>query len=122
MACAGSRVITGVLEPDRARGLTDADGMTMADALRKAGREPDHLGPDPEVLRRIGAFVELHVEQGRGLVDLESPSPSAPTSGPTAAGASTSPVRPTTRAPRGSRIVTTRCSASPSRPHRSRGG
>ena len=84
MACAGSRVITGVLEPDRARGLTDADGMTMADALRKAGREPDHLGPDPEVLRRIGAFVELHVEQGRGLVDLESPSPSAPTSGPTA--------------------------------------
>ena len=73
VACAGSRVITGVLEPDRARGLTDADGMTMADALRKAGREPDHLGPDPEVLRRIGAFVELHVEQGRGLVDLEKP-------------------------------------------------
>jgi len=42
----------------------------MAEAMRAAGREPDQLGPDPEALARIGAFVELHVEQGRGLVDL----------------------------------------------------
>jgi beta-ureidopropionase / N-carbamoyl-L-amino-acid hydrolase len=27
-----------------------------------------HLGPDVEALRRVGCFVELHVEQGRGLV------------------------------------------------------
>jgi N-carbamoyl-L-amino-acid hydrolase len=33
-----------------------------------AGRAP--LGPDPEALRRIGTFVELHVEQGRALADL----------------------------------------------------
>jgi N-carbamoyl-L-amino-acid hydrolase len=73
VACAGSRVITGVLDAERARSLTDADGMTMADALRRAGRDPELLGPDPDALRRIGAFVELHVEQGRGLEDLDQP-------------------------------------------------
>ena len=31
------------------------------------------LGVDREALDRIGAFVELHVEQGRGLVDLDQP-------------------------------------------------
>ncbi|PSK67722.1 N-carbamoyl-L-amino acid hydrolase [Micromonospora sp. MH33] len=73
VACAGSRVITGVLDSDRARGLRDADGVTMAEAMRTAGRDPATLGPDAETLRRLGAFVELHVEQGRGLVDLGHP-------------------------------------------------
>ncbi|SER32389.1 allantoate amidohydrolase [Microlunatus flavus] len=73
VACAGSRVITGALEADRALGLADADGTTLAEALRAAGRRPEDLGPDPEALRRVGTFVELHVEQGgeqgRRLVD-----------------------------------------------------
>jgi beta-ureidopropionase / N-carbamoyl-L-amino-acid hydrolase len=70
VSCAGSRVITGVLSPDRARALRDADGITMADAMRAAGRRPEQLGPDPEALGRIGSFIELHVEQGRGLAEL----------------------------------------------------
>ena len=40
IACAGSRVITGALEPDRARALTDADGITWAEAYARAGRDP----------------------------------------------------------------------------------
>lgn len=68
VACAGSRLITGVLDADRARGLRDADGITMAEALATAGRDPSELGRDDETLRRIGSFIELHVEQGRGLV------------------------------------------------------
>lgn len=71
VACAGSRVITGAMTADRARSLTDVDGVTMAEAWRKAGRDPDVLGPDPETLARIGTFVELHVEQGRFLGDTE---------------------------------------------------
>ena len=67
IACAGSRIITGALDADRARGLTDADGITMAEAWRAAGRDPAALGPDEEALRRVHAFVELHVEQGRAL-------------------------------------------------------
>jgi len=31
------------------------------------------LGPDPEALSRIGSFVELHIEQGRGLINLGRP-------------------------------------------------
>jgi len=70
VACAGSRVITGALGADRARSLTDRDGVTMAEAIRRAGRDPAALGRDDETLARVGAFVELHVEQGRRLVDL----------------------------------------------------
>jgi N-carbamoyl-L-amino-acid hydrolase len=70
VSCAGSRMITGILSADQARALRDADGVTMAEAMRAAGRQSDHLGPDPEALARVGAFVELHVEQGRGLIDL----------------------------------------------------
>jgi len=29
-----------------------------------------HVGTDVEALGRVGTFVELHVEQGRGLIDL----------------------------------------------------
>ncbi|WP_134774951.1 allantoate amidohydrolase [Ornithinimicrobium flavum] len=73
IACAGSRVLTGQLAVDRALALTDADGVSMAQALRSAGRDPGAFGPDPETLARVGCFVELHVEQGRALVDLGTP-------------------------------------------------
>src|SRR6476646_5038874 len=67
IACAGSRIITGALDADRARSLTDADGVSMADAWRSAGRDPATLGRDDEAVRRIGHFVELHVQQGTAL-------------------------------------------------------
>jgi beta-ureidopropionase / N-carbamoyl-L-amino-acid hydrolase len=71
IACAGSRLITGTLSPDRAAGLRDVDGVSLADALAGAGRDVAVLGRDDEALQRIGCFVELHIEQGRGLVDLD---------------------------------------------------
>ncbi len=70
VACAGSRVITGAMTADRARGLKDVDGVTMAEAIHRAGRDPGHLGRDDETLARIGTYVELHVEQGRALDHL----------------------------------------------------
>jgi N-carbamoyl-L-amino-acid hydrolase len=73
VACAGSRLLTGALEPERARGLRDADGTSLAEAMRAAGADPLALGRDDEALRRIGAYVELHVEQGRGLVHAGAP-------------------------------------------------
>jgi N-carbamoyl-L-amino-acid hydrolase len=72
VACAGSRLLTGALDADRARGLRDDDGRTMAAAMAAAGVDPRHVGRDDEALRRVGAFVELHVEQGRGLVHREA--------------------------------------------------
>jgi beta-ureidopropionase / N-carbamoyl-L-amino-acid hydrolase len=73
LACVGSRLSTGALDADRARALTDDDGITMAEAQRAAGMDPRHLGRDDEALARVGVFVELHVEQGRGLVDAGAP-------------------------------------------------
>lgn len=68
IACAGSQLLTGVLSADRALGLKDVDGITMAEALTARGRDPRAVGPDPELLDQIGTFVELHVEQGKSLI------------------------------------------------------
>ena len=69
IACAGSRLLTGSLDADAALALRDRDGDTMADVVRRAGRDPEGLGRDDEVLRCVGTFLELHVEQGRDLVE-----------------------------------------------------
>lgn len=71
--CLGSRLLTGALAPEKALRLRDRDGVSLADAMGGAGADVDRLGADPERLGRIGAFVELHVEQGRALVDLDRP-------------------------------------------------
>lgn len=67
VACLGSRLLTGAIDVDKALNLRDADGDTFADVARVNGLDPRHVGPDPEALARIGQFVELHVEQGKGL-------------------------------------------------------
>ncbi|MEU0833253.1 allantoate amidohydrolase [Streptomyces sp. NPDC056231] len=67
LACVGSRLAAGQLTVEKAHRLRDGDGITLPQAMEAAGYDPDAIGPDPERLARIGAFVELHVEQGRSL-------------------------------------------------------
>ncbi|AZS90010.1 allantoate amidohydrolase [Streptomyces griseoviridis] len=67
LACVGSRLAAGQLTVAAAHALTDADGVTLPQAMAAAGHDPDAIGADRERLDRIGAFVELHVEQGRAL-------------------------------------------------------
>jgi N-carbamoyl-L-amino-acid hydrolase len=67
LACVGSRLASGQLTPQKAAELRDADGVSLPDAMERAGYDSSRIGPDPERLVRIGAFVELHVEQGRAL-------------------------------------------------------
>ncbi|MFF7182667.1 allantoate amidohydrolase [Streptomyces sp. NPDC008121] len=67
LACVGSRLAAGRLTKEQAYELRDADGITLPQAMEAAGHDPGTIGPDPERLARIGAFVELHVEQGRAL-------------------------------------------------------
>jgi N-carbamoyl-L-amino-acid hydrolase len=73
LACVGSRLTTGLLDIERAHLLRDSEGVTLAAALERSGIDPQSIGRDDEALSRIGAFVELHVEQGRGLVHLGAP-------------------------------------------------
>ncbi|MEU0300035.1 allantoate amidohydrolase [Streptomyces sp. NPDC006175] len=67
LACVGSRLAAGQLTAEQAHRLRDGDGVSLPQAMEAAGYDPDAIGPDPERLARIGAFVELHVEQGRAL-------------------------------------------------------
>ncbi|WP_327686850.1 allantoate amidohydrolase [Streptomyces sp. NBC_00467] len=67
LACVGSRLSAGQLTKEKAYQLRDGDGVSLPEAMEAAGYDPETIGPDPERLARIGAFVELHVEQGRAL-------------------------------------------------------
>ncbi|MEU6120141.1 allantoate amidohydrolase [Streptomyces sp. NPDC047117] len=67
LACVGSRLAAGQLTVEKAHELKDADGISLPQAMERAGYDPERIGADDERLARIGAFVELHVEQGRAL-------------------------------------------------------
>jgi beta-ureidopropionase / N-carbamoyl-L-amino-acid hydrolase len=69
----GSRVLAGALDPAEVLDRTDEAGVSLAKAVRDAGLDPRSLGPDPDRLASLAAFVELHVEQGRGLADHDAP-------------------------------------------------
>ena len=66
--CPASRMLTAMRSTGRC-----AAAPTMAEAMTAAGHDTGEVGPDDEALRRVGIFVELHVEQGRGLIDLGRP-------------------------------------------------
>ncbi len=70
VACLGSRLLTAAIDPTFARELRDQDGVSLAEAMRAAGRDPGALGADDELLAGIGAYVELHIEQGSALAGL----------------------------------------------------
>lgn len=71
VACLGSRLLSGAITPDRLAQLTDASGRRFVDVARDASLSAP--GYDAESLARIGVYVELHVEQGKGLIDLDAP-------------------------------------------------
>jgi N-carbamoyl-L-amino-acid hydrolase len=61
LACLGSRLATGAARWEDARELADRDGVRLGDVVEGGGST---------LLDGVGTFVELHVEQGRALVDL----------------------------------------------------
>jgi beta-ureidopropionase / N-carbamoyl-L-amino-acid hydrolase len=76
IACLGSKLMTGAFSPDAALRLTDGAGITLAAALAELSPpllDPAGFGRDDARLASLSAFVELHVEQGRGLADLDAP-------------------------------------------------
>ena len=73
LACLSSRLATGAATPEKVRNLTDPEGITYAEAAEAAGFDHSSIGADKEGLARLGQFVELHIEQGKGLIDLDRP-------------------------------------------------
>ncbi|WP_435747207.1 allantoate amidohydrolase [Nocardioides sp. SYSU DS0663] len=66
LACLGSRLAAGAVAWSDVEGLRDRDGVRLADVV-------DGASGGPSLLDGVGTFVELHVEQGRALVDLDAP-------------------------------------------------
>lgn len=65
MATVGSKVLAGILTIAEALALTDAAGVTYGEAVAAHGNWDEVGGPQPPP--QIGAYLELHVEQGREL-------------------------------------------------------
>lgn len=58
----GSRAIIGAIKAGEAEAVTDAEGVTLARVMRERGLDPAQI---PSAARDdLGAFVELHIEQG----------------------------------------------------------
>ena len=62
--CVGSRAAAGDLERADLDRLVDRDGISMAEALRRDGRDPDRLEAARIDPATVHALVELHIEQG----------------------------------------------------------
>jgi allantoate deiminase len=68
----GSRGILGKLEPGELE-RTDKNGVTRRQALIDFGCDPEQFGQSEYPRGSIGAFLELHIEQGPILESLNQP-------------------------------------------------
>jgi len=59
----GSRAIAGTFDRGNL-GRTDSNGLTMRDALRDFGLDPDAIGGAARRRGEVLAYAELHIEQG----------------------------------------------------------
>jgi len=73
IACLGSKLMTGAVDPAAIAARADTAGVTFAQAADAAGVDSAGIGRDDERLCSLGCFVELHVEQGRALTDIGAP-------------------------------------------------
>jgi N-carbamoyl-L-amino-acid hydrolase len=66
----GSRALCGELNVDEILGRTDPEGNVLGDLAAVRGVTAATLRGAPAFLARVGSWIEVHVEQGRGLVDV----------------------------------------------------
>jgi N-carbamoyl-L-amino-acid hydrolase len=69
----GSSATAGTLDPDSVRGLTDREGTALPDALAAHGVDLDRMGESGSRLQGAAAYLELHIEQGPVLEQLDLP-------------------------------------------------
>jgi allantoate deiminase len=69
----GSSAAAGTLDPDAVRGLTDRDGTALPDALAAHDVDLDAMRDAGAALEGALAYLELHIEQGPVLEQLDKP-------------------------------------------------
>ncbi len=69
----GSSACSGNLDLNEARSLRDKDGVTLPEALKEQGIEFENVKACRQELANAAAYLELHIEQGPVLLDLNLP-------------------------------------------------
>ncbi len=69
----GSSACSGNLDLNEARGLVDRDGIHLPEALREVGIDFERVKESGQELKHAAAYLELHIEQGPVLLDLDLP-------------------------------------------------
>ena len=69
----GSSACSGSLDMAEARGLKDRAGVGLVDALRAVGIDFERVKESGRELKNAAAYLELHIEQGPVLLDLDLP-------------------------------------------------
>lgn len=69
----GSSAFSGNLDMDEARGLTDKDGISLIDALADFHIDFENVKQATAEQENAAAYLELHIEQGPVLLDLDQP-------------------------------------------------
>lgn len=69
----GSSACSGSLNMDEARGLRDKQGIALPEALRTVGIDFERVKESGAELKKAAAYLELHIEQGPVLLDLDLP-------------------------------------------------
>jgi hydantoinase/carbamoylase family amidase len=69
----GSSACSGNLDMNEARGLVDKQGIKLPDALRNVGIDFERVKDSGKELKNAAAYLELHIEQGPVLLDLDLP-------------------------------------------------
>jgi N-carbamoyl-L-amino-acid hydrolase len=69
----GSSACSGNLNVEEARSLKDKDGIGLPNALKDIGVDLDRAKGSGKELKNAAAYLELHIEQGPVLLDLDLP-------------------------------------------------
>jgi N-carbamoyl-L-amino-acid hydrolase len=69
----GSSACSGNLDMNEARGLVDKQGIKLPDALKNVGIDFERVKESGKELKNAAAYLELHIEQGPVLLDLDLP-------------------------------------------------
>jgi N-carbamoyl-L-amino-acid hydrolase len=69
----GSSAVSGTMNPDDLRNLTDKEGVKLTDAVGRFGVDMDRIKEASAQLKNAAAYLELHIEQGPVLESMGLP-------------------------------------------------
>src|SRR5690349_3215684 len=69
----GSSACSGKIDMDETRALKDKDGIRLIDAVKEHGIDFERVKDSGKELENAAAYIELHIEQGPVLLDLDFP-------------------------------------------------